>query len=227
MVLTINHQLSIVNYKLFTKMAIKTLYIIRHGETNYNSKGIIQGRGINSKLNEKGLQQASGFYTRYKNENFDKIYVSTLHRTAQTVEQFINDGIAFEKLSGLDEMDWGDYEGRVMDKHLITKIKKILGQWKAGDYTPSAPNGENVTQVAKRLKDALHYIISRPENKILVCMHGRALLILLCIIFHVAFSEMDSFEHRNTGLYILKYNTQTKAFELIKRNDTSHLHTDT
>lgn len=208
-------------------MATKTLYIIRHGETNYNSKGIIQGRGIDSQLNEKGIQQATNFYAYHKNVAFDKIYVSTLHRTAQTVEGFINDGIVFEKLGGLDEMDWGDYEGHVMDKYLISKIKKILGQWKAGCYTPKAPNGENVLDVARRLKEALQYIVSQPEKKVLICMHGRALLILLCIIFDVEFSQMDTFEHQNTGLYILEYHIQTNRFDMLLRNDTSHFQNNT
>jgi len=43
----------------------KTIYIIRHGETDLNRLGIVQGRGMDTSLNEKGLEQAEAFYQAY------------------------------------------------------------------------------------------------------------------------------------------------------------------
>ncbi|HEY0898299.1 MAG TPA: histidine phosphatase family protein, partial [Sphingobacteriaceae bacterium] len=62
----------------------KTLYIIRHGETELNRRGIVQGRGMNTDLNELGKKQAEAFYQAYFHIPFDKIYTSTLKRTHQT-----------------------------------------------------------------------------------------------------------------------------------------------
>ena len=50
------------------------LYIIRHAETEYNRKGIIQGSEVDSDINDKGDTQAKLFYEYYKDINFDKIF---------------------------------------------------------------------------------------------------------------------------------------------------------
>ncbi|MBE7179132.1 MAG: histidine phosphatase family protein, partial [Mucilaginibacter polytrichastri] len=71
----------------------KTLYIIRHGETELNKKGIVQGRGINASLNETGKRQAREFFEAYQDVPFDRIYTSTLQRTHQTVQHFIDKGL--------------------------------------------------------------------------------------------------------------------------------------
>ena len=60
----------------------KEIYLIRHGETDFNNLGIVQGRGVDSSINEKGIGQAQQFYNVYKNIGFKKIYVSLLKRTS-------------------------------------------------------------------------------------------------------------------------------------------------
>src|SRR5690606_41217146 len=67
-----------------------------------NLKGIVQGRGIDSPLNETGKKQAEAFYAHYRDVAFDKIYTSTLLRTHQTVAPFA--GLPSEQLGGLDEI---------------------------------------------------------------------------------------------------------------------------
>src|SRR5437588_6715319 len=91
---------------------IKTLYIVRHGQTDLNKQGIVQGRGRDTDLNEEGRQQAQLFYEAYKHVSFDKIYISALKRTQQSIQPFIDQGILYEKLSGLDELAWGVLEGQ-------------------------------------------------------------------------------------------------------------------
>ncbi|MFW5879460.1 MAG: histidine phosphatase family protein, partial [bacterium] len=62
---------------------LKTIYLIRHGQTDYNKKGIVQGSGIDASLNDLGRQQAEAFYDAYRNMPFDKIYISDLKRTKE------------------------------------------------------------------------------------------------------------------------------------------------
>ncbi len=91
---------------------MKQIYIIRHGETELNRQGIVQGRGINADLNDLGRAQAEAFYQTYKDVGFDKIYTSALKRTWQTVQKFIDSELPWERLSGLDELAWGVWEGK-------------------------------------------------------------------------------------------------------------------
>jgi broad specificity phosphatase PhoE len=68
----------------------KTLYIVRHGQTDLNKQGIIQGRGKDTDLNDEGRLQARQFFAAYGHVAFDKIYVSALKRTQQSIQQFID-----------------------------------------------------------------------------------------------------------------------------------------
>ena len=74
------------------KSPLKTLYIVRHGQTELNRLGIVQGRGRDTDLNEEGRKQAGQFFEAYKNVHFNKIYISLLKRTQQSIQQFIDLG---------------------------------------------------------------------------------------------------------------------------------------
>ncbi len=203
-------------------MVKKTLYIIRHGETDLNKAGIVQGRGMDTNLNETGRKQGEAFYRAYKNISFDKIYTSVLKRTHQTVKQFIDSGIAWEQLSGLDEMAWGDYEGKAVSEETRGRFKKIMQSWKNGDLDVRFENGESPNEVQIRQKEALEIIMSHPEeNTILICMHGRAMRLLLCLLNNQPLTEMDNYPHRNTTLY--KVNFDGEKFHIVDFNNTDHL----
>jgi broad specificity phosphatase PhoE len=77
-----------------------------------NKQGIVQGRGMDTDLNDEGRLQASLFYNSYKNVPFDKIYISELNAPSKVSSSLLMQGIPYEKLSGLDELAWGIYEGK-------------------------------------------------------------------------------------------------------------------
>ncbi len=200
----------------------KEFYIIRHGQTDLNKEGIVQGRGVDSDLNETGLLQSDRFYQIYKNISFDKIYTSSLKRTWQTVAPFIEKGIPWEKLSGLDEMDWGIYEGISPSEETKEAFKKLLLSWVNGIYTTQFPGGESPAQVQDRQKQALDYIMANTQEKtILICMHGRAIRLFLCLLTGTEIKYMDTFPHQNLSLYRLYWENNT--FELIESNNIAHV----
>jgi broad specificity phosphatase PhoE len=200
----------------------KELYIIRHGETALNKNGIVQGRGINSDLNDTGREQAAAFYAMYNTLPFDKIYVSALKRTYQTVQQFIDSGIPYEQLSGLDELAWGDWEGQSRSDESILVFRDLLELWTAGDYDAKLNGGESPNEVALRLQEAIDEITSHPEEKlVLICMHGRAMRLLLCMLSGKPFAEMADFPHQNTTLY--RVSLTGDQFTITDFNNTDHL----
>ena len=79
---------------------------------------MVQGSGIDAPLNELGQQQAQRFYAAYEKEPFQKVYISDLQRTYQSVEKFIQNGIPFVKLSGLNEISWGSQEGKAFSEEV-------------------------------------------------------------------------------------------------------------
>ncbi|KIO75035.1 phosphoglycerate mutase [Pedobacter lusitanus] len=200
----------------------KEIYIIRHGETDLNKQGIIQGRGIDSELNDTGRAQAAAFYQLYKDLPFDKVYTSVLQRTQQTVQQFIDAGIPWERHPELDELAWGEFEGKHTSEVVIGAFKDITEKWQAGDYDAHFTGGESPADVAIRLKEIVEVIKSRTAEKlILICMHGRSLRLLMCLLTGKPLSAMYDFPHQNTGLYRLDLTGDT--FTVIAQNNTDHL----
>ena len=185
----------------------KSLYIIRHGQTDLNLKGIVQGRGVDSPLNATGRKQAEAFYEYYRDVNFDKIYTSTLIRTHQTVAPFLKEGIPFEQLSGLDEIGWGVYEGKEQTPEIMSGFLDLTTRWRNGELDVAVEGGETPNQLLIRQHEALQHILSIPdEEKVLVCMHGRAMRVFLCMLINRDVSSMDDFPHTNTALYKVLYN---------------------
>lgn len=202
----------------------KTIYLIRHGETDFNKMGLVQGSGIDAPLNDLGKAQAKAFFEAYKNIAFDKIYTSKLIRTQQSVQCFIDAGIPFESYEGLNEMCWGVMEGKIPNYMQDERFLGFINAWKNGETHLTVDGGESPQQVAERQKPVMDLMLYRIEEKtILIAMHGRAIRILLTQMLQKPLSDMDSFEHQNLCLYQLEYDYDTKSFELLLSNDVRHL----
>ncbi|MBM3919349.1 MAG: histidine phosphatase family protein [Sphingomonadales bacterium] len=197
-----------------------TLYIIRHGETDFNAAGKIQGRGIDSSLNERGREQAELFWRNYSPDLFDVVYCSTLKRTRQTIHCYIDAGLPCMELAALDEFNWGEVEGQPYTVYADT-YRDIIREWTAGNYDRAPLKGESPAQVALRQRDALQMWRSQPARRILVCMHGRALRLMLCQLTGLPLSEMESFTHTNLSLYVVDWDGESGRIRL--RDDRRHL----
>lgn len=184
----------------------------------------MQGSGVDSDLNTMGRAQAMAFFQAYQHVGFDKIYISGLKRTYQTVEPFIDLGIPFEKLTGLNEISWGVMEGKVPGNVDNEYYRNLIEAWASGNTAVPTDGGESPDQVATRQKIAIDVILSHPdETTVLVAMHGRAMRILLCWLTNLPLSAMDKFEHSNLCLYKLCYDYDTQTFTIELANDTAHL----
>lgn len=200
----------------------KIIYIIRHGQTDLNFRGVVQGKGMDTDLNDLGRSQAEAFYRHYKNIPFDHIYTSTLKRTHQTVHKFIELNIPWTQLPGLDEIGWGIYEGVESSEAVRQAFADMLGSWVAGSLTQKFDNGESPEEVKVRQLEAFKYILENKNTRnILVCMHGRAMRILLCVLLDKPLSDMEEFPHSNTTLYKLEYDGA--KFLITEFNNTDHL----
>ncbi len=203
-------------------MKTKQIYLIRHGQTQYNLLGIVQGGGVDTDLNDLGRRQAQAFFEAYGHVPFDKVYTSKLKRSIQSVQRFIDGGIPTENYAGLNEMNWGIREGMRITPEEDAYYYETLRQWNEGNVGLRLEGGESPLDVQARQKPVLDLILSRPEEEtILICMHGRAMRMLLCLLLNYPLRCMDTFEHQNLCLYQLTY---TGSMCRINRfNDVSHL----
>lgn len=200
---------------------MKQLYIIRHGETDYNKQGIVQGSGVNSSLNEVGKQQALQFFQKYRAIKFDYIYTSTLKRTHETAQHFINLGATWRVRGELREIGWGIHEGKKATKESAKEYKALTEAWRNGDFDARLEDGESIAEVKNRLEKFLDEIRKTDFEKVLICSHGRTLRCLMCLLNQEHLREMDKYGHRNTSLSIA--NMIGEQFEIILQDDISHL----
>lgn len=201
------------------------IFITRHGETDFNKQRIIQGRGINSSLNEVGRAQAQQFYDVIGKVKFDRIYVSSLNRTAESMLPFEKAGYELHKRSEIDEINWGEFEGKQSTEETFAYFKTITKQWKDGQFEISTKGGETIFEFAERITvfiDELKaYLNENDVKRVLICTHGRTLRALICLLIDVSLSEMDKFHHTNLTLYKADYNDG--SFELTVKNNQDHL----
>lgn len=184
-------------------MSSKKIYILRHGQTDYNLRHVVQGGGIDSDLNQNGINQAKAFYELHQHIQFDKIYYTGLKRTRQSVEKFLTGGIPHEAVPDLNEISWGKYEGVPMDHSENEYYLNMISRWSQGDLDHSIEGGESPNAAAKRLRRGIEHVLKQDSQTILICMHGRAMRILLCILFNYDLRYMDLFEHQNLCCYQL------------------------
>lgn len=199
----------------------KKIYLIRHGQTDYNLRGIVQGSGIDAPLNDTGKAQAEAFHKAYKTTAFDKVYTSTLQRAIQSVDGFIKQDIPHERLSGLNEISWGTREGTEITPEEDEYYYEVIKEWQSGNTSLPIEGGESPEMVQKRQKEALDQILQGEDECVLICMHGRAIRILLCLMLNYPLKYMDEFEHTNLCLYKISYTGN--MFSIDWHNDTRHL----
>ncbi len=203
-------------------MIIKKVYLVRHGQTDFNLKSIVQGSGVDTDLNDFGRRQARAFFDAYQAVSFDHVYTSSLKRSQQSVQDFIDRGIPHTSLVGLNEISWGTKEGHRVTPQEDEYYHFMLKEWQAGNTALRIEGGESPDDVINRMKPAADYIMKQEHEKtILICMHGRAMRILLCHLLNYPLRCMDMFEHQNLCLYVL--NWTGSMFSVEKHNNVDHL----
>jgi phosphoserine phosphatase len=198
------------------------LYIIRHGETEYNVKGIVQGSGVDTDLNDTGRNQANLFYEKYAHISFEIAIVSRLKRTHQTVQPFTEKGLPIHIDARINEIHWGVQEGKVTTPESRDDYHRAAAGWSSGDYTERTEGGESAAELALRLTNFLNDLKSRSEQNLLIATHGRTLRCLICLLKNEPISNMEHYDHFNTGLVLAHFDAEN-GYTVSLENDISHL----
>lgn len=189
--------------------------LVRHGQTDWNSRSLIQGRTDNV-LNDTGIKQAElvGEYLKENDPIWDRLISSPLKRAKMTAEVIANK-IDYKKeivlFDGLMERDFGHLEGEVLNANTYDLIfeEKIEGL-------------ESKTDLIKRSTQALLEIANKyPNEKILAFSHAQFIKSLI-VNYEPNFnfrsllenSSMNYFEILDNQVKIIKYNIVPKKKEL-------------
>ncbi|GAB4237013.1 MAG: hypothetical protein Tsb0034_11920 [Ekhidna sp.] len=182
---------------------------------------MVQGRGVDPSLNDEGIRQSLSAFNVLKKEGFDHIYTSSLKRTHETVRPFVEAGIMTSAYEGFDEISWGNQEGKEASYEAKNLYAATVNGWREGNLELNVGGGENPLQVMERQKKAMQEVLNSDHERVLICMHGRAMRVLLCWVLNYPLSYMDGFPHQNCAYYAINY--RSDRFYLKHFNKIDHL----
>ena len=202
-----------------------TLTFVRHGETDYNAEGRVQGRGIDSDLNARGRRQAERLAARLADHPFDAVYTSSMRRTHQTAAPLlaVRPQLAPVALEDLDEMHWGVHEGQEPSPGLRERYARYVEAWTGGAFELPVEGGESPSDVESRAVRAVDAIRgAHAEGDVLVVTHGRLLRVLLASLLPAyTLHRMQDLTHGNTALSVVEFGPEGARARVL--NDTHHL----
>lgn len=171
----------------------RRIYLLRHGETDWNKIGKIQGGGFDIPLNANGKEQALCAAMALDDIPVSVIVSSHLSRAKETANyiwerQLDTAGNNRDMDPGLGEMRFGDFEGLAWrdptsDKNIVKRFKEF-SRTVEEEYDFAFPNGESTKDVQERSTRALQGVLDEypDEEHIAVVSHGRTNRILIASI---------------------------------------------
>lgn len=198
------------------------LIIVRHGETEDNVNGIVQGHR-HGKLTGNGIEQSKRLALRLKNESIDRIFCSDLARAKDTVMEIVKfHKVHVEYTEKLRERSLGKYEG----KGRAEMLKGFEGKGYFGTITDPdfSPKGvESYGEFKKRAVVFLNGIEGAMGKTILLCTHGGFGRMLIGSALGLDDVSIAEIQLGNASVSVIFVSRKNAAIERI--NDTSHLET--
>lgn len=199
------------------------IYIIRHGETNWNVEGKIQGQ-TNSSLTQKGIDQARLTAEKLKNIFFTAMYSSDLERARKTAEMLASrhSRLEINEDVRLRERKFGYLEG-IGHEEFKTNHPDIYAKFRSNDPEYRIPEGESKNDLARRATDFFNDLVKRhaKDETMLVVTHGGIIDVFVRFILGIPYGSTRNFSLRNAAINIVQYNDND--WRLITLGDISHL----
>ena len=197
------------------------IYLIRHGETDYNKQKRLQGVG-DIPLNARGIELAEKTAKGLRDIPFDKIYTSPLIRAKKTAEIIRGDRkIEIIPVRGLIEISFGDYEGlTILKEHYNIPDPDFCNFFNAPQRYHTPPGGESIEQLRERTTSFMRQVMNDPENEgktILMASHGAAIRGILSGLQGLPIAQFwDGGVHKNCAVTLIR--AEKENFEIVFEN---------
>lgn len=196
-------------------------FIVRHGQTEWNAQGRIQGH-TDISLSDVGDQQAELVAKRLAGVSIDVAYCSDLRRSIDTAQKILGQrSVPLRTTSSLREYDKGIFEGltakqsqeRYPDLYAASLIKDL-------DFAPFG--GESTRQVSTRITEFIASLREKHlDDNLLIVGHGGALRSAFVALMELPLEATWRFALDNCGLSVVDVYIDIAVLNLY--NDTSHL----
>ncbi len=174
-----------------------TLYLVRHGETEWNASERCQG-SLDIPMNDNGVRQAQLAGDALRGVAFDAAYTSSLGRAQQTAAAILgSSGLAAVQLPALSELSYGDWHGlRPAEWPNDTGAR-----WRRDPWSVAFPGGESLPVLRDRVIPEFRRIAANHAGqRILIASHGHVNRVML---IHAMGSDPSMFweiEQANGGV---------------------------
>ena len=198
------------------------IFLIRHGETEWNKVGRLQGNS-DVKLSAEGIRQARLLAEHAILPAVDVIYSSDLSRAFDTAKILAaNFSLPVNKTPALREINFGDWEGQSISV-LAKEHPKSFGRFFTAPEHCHPPHGETFLEAQARVMNVLRDIIAKHDNRnVAIVAHGAVNRLIIGAALDMPIHKMWAISQFNTALNILRVEDGGFVVELI--NSTAHLH---
>ena len=195
--------------------------LIRHGETDWNTKQIFRGRK-DIPLNEVGLAQAKAVGVSLSDIQIDAIYSSPLGRALETAKVLAESrSLEVELEEGFIDIDFGKWQGITHEK-VKEEYESLYEMWLKNPQMVTFPGGESLKDVRTRSMEALEKVIKKHPGKTIAIVSHRVLnKVLLCSVLGLELSHFWYIKQDTCAINRLEY--KDGKFYLTLLNDTCHL----
>jgi 2,3-bisphosphoglycerate-dependent phosphoglycerate mutase len=202
-------------------MASKRIILVRHGETDWNATGRLQGQS-DTPLNASGRLQAQQAAQRLAREPVTALYASDLARAFETAT-IIGQALGLNVVTSphLRERRYGAWEGLTASE-IQVRYPAEFAAWRARAVDFAPPQGETQTQLLTRALSELQTISHRhPGEEVVVVTHGGLCYVFLAHILGSVNGDKQEFSFGNASLHTLEVTGERWA--AISLNEIAHL----
>ena len=164
-------------------MGVQKILLIRHGETNFNSEGRLQGN-MPVPINDLGRKQADALGRYLQGSSIDALCTSPIRLALETAT-IINAHLKLplEEDIRLREIEFGIFEGFTFDEASL-RFPDAVADWDTSYLGYRVPDGESRQDVQLRMREAWDEITARVEPKtVALVTHGSAIALFLRFMF--------------------------------------------
>jgi broad specificity phosphatase PhoE len=182
------------------------LILIRHGETHWNEKKLIQGGRQDIELSSAGIRQASKLAVHLKNEKFSIIITSPMKRAVATAKAIASlHGLPLEVDDRLKEIDVAALEGMSLDD-LNISFTRFLKQWQKDREASDLPYGEKLQELQNRAWEVVQILLEvHPKETVILVSHYFVIMAIILQALDLPLSAIVKFKLDTCGISVLSF----------------------
>jgi broad specificity phosphatase PhoE len=197
------------------------IYITRHGETEWNAEGRIQGH-TDVPLSERGREQARMLARRLADVRIDAAYSSDLSRAAETATTALGErDVPLRLTAELREYNKGVFEGLTAQEYREA-YPDLYDASMENDLDFAPPDGETIRQTSVRLGGIFQKVrLDHMDETVLIVGHGGSLRAGIVSLLDLPLEANWKFVMHNCSLTVVRTYPDNCVMHLY--NDTSHI----